>query len=155
MEKRRDPINGGFNVFVIPKEDTITDALTVPMTVLPSHSNGLLRVVGEADHTGVHCASWAFTNQTRKSVVKHLRGLADWIEKNAIEDSKHPKTAECDHPWHNNPALLIPCPACGAGREPDEDGPCGHCDTCGDRCDEHGCMKDRSHVIAKSDSHST
>lgn len=23
----------------------------------------------------------------------------------------------CDHPRHRNPALLTPCPACGAGKE--------------------------------------
>ena len=22
----------------------------------------------------------------------------------------------CDHPWHRNPALITPCPKCGAGK---------------------------------------
>ena len=24
-------------------------------------------------------------------------------------------TTECDHPWHDNPALIFPCPSCGVG----------------------------------------
>lgn len=34
------------------------------------------------------------------------------------------------------------------GHIADEDGPCGHCDTCGAPCDRGGCTKDRSHEIA-------
>jgi len=26
-----------------------------------------------------------------------------------------PPKLECDHPWHRNPALITPCPECGAG----------------------------------------
>lgn len=27
---------------------------------------------------------------------------------------RQPARAECDHPWHRNPGLIHPCPACGA-----------------------------------------
>jgi len=23
----------------------------------------------------------------------------------------------CDHPWHRNPGLIVPCPECGEGRD--------------------------------------
>jgi len=29
----------------------------------------------------------------------------------------------CDHPWHRNPALIMPCPACAEGAEPDSPPP--------------------------------
>lgn len=35
---------------------------------------------------------------------------------------KNPETA-CDHPWHRNPGLVTPCPACGEGDENDHRGP--------------------------------
>lgn len=25
--------------------------------------------------------------------------------------------AYCDHPWHNNPGLITPCPTCGEGKD--------------------------------------
>lgn len=25
--------------------------------------------------------------------------------------------SQCDHPWHNNPGLVVPCPECGEGEE--------------------------------------
>ena len=30
-------------------------------------------------------------------------------------------------------------------------GPFGRCDTCGARCDEHGCMRDRAHLAVGPD----
>jgi hypothetical protein len=33
----------------------------------------------------------------------------------AQRESSAPVAPECDHPWHRNPALIFPCPACGAG----------------------------------------
>lgn len=29
----------------------------------------------------------------------------------------------CEHVWHDNPALIIPCPECGEGEEPDDEKP--------------------------------
>ena len=28
--------------------------------------------------------------------------------------------ARCEHVWHDNPALITPCPECGEGEEPNE-----------------------------------
>ncbi len=36
---------------------------------------------------------------------------------------------ECDHPWHDNPALLTECPNCGAGGEETDDGKDPHTKT--------------------------
>ena len=36
---------------------------------------------------------------------------------------------ECDHPWHDNLALLTECPNCGAGREETYDGKDPHTET--------------------------
>lgn len=33
----------------------------------------------------------------------------------ALERLEAPPS-ECDHPWHSNPALITPCPECGASR---------------------------------------
>jgi hypothetical protein len=82
--KRRAPIEGSFQVLVVPSTDLGPRQCTTPMTVAPADE--LLRLVGHADDGDVSCASWAFTKQTRKTVCKHLRGLADWIEEQAIPD---------------------------------------------------------------------
>lgn len=83
--KRRAPIQGGFAILVIPKVDVeLTGELTIPMTM--QQRGAFLRVVGDASNGELGCCSWAFTESARNTVSKNLRALADWIEKNTIDD---------------------------------------------------------------------
>jgi len=84
---RRPAIKGGFKVLIVPAKDVrTTGGLTVPTYLQPTSGEGRFRVVGKAERGDVGCNSWAFDSKSRPEVVAQLRELADWIEKNAIED---------------------------------------------------------------------
>lgn len=43
--------------------------------------------------------------QNGKRAALYLSSFAKWAKGPVVE---------CDHPWHNNPALITDCPGCGA-----------------------------------------
>ncbi len=61
----------------------------------------------------------ALDNAAICAVTQLVRMAAEFV----IEDERYSEYDDaeeescCNHPWHNNPALIIPCPECGAGSE--------------------------------------
>jgi len=84
--KRKPHIAGGFSILVIPSVDLVRPELTIPPIFQSSRNDSNIRAVAASDMTSSIGSSWAFNNKDRKKVVKNMRSLADWIEKNAIAD---------------------------------------------------------------------
>lgn len=60
------------------------------------------------------CAEWMWTRHEPGALFLPIRNL---LKEPGGRDYIWPRRRECDHPWHDNPGLITPCPQCGEGKD--------------------------------------
>lgn len=78
--KSRPPIKDTFTVLVVPSHSICENQAAIPTVVYSVHIDGYIPVVAKADAHSVQSSPWALTAAKKRSTIKSLRALADWLE---------------------------------------------------------------------------
>ena len=82
--KALKPIVGArnFQILVVPSADVRSLGATIPKAVEPRDHRAIIRVLADADDRTVGVCSWSMQNPD--AVIRQLRALANFIDKNRI-----------------------------------------------------------------------